>query len=226
MQPAEESSVTPDASDPDVGLAAERVRVAHELHDSVIQALVAVTLQLSALERHPPASAELPARLAESQALLRSSIGDLREWITRIKPVSLDAQQLPAAVAEIVERFSREFDVRSQCTCSGTPARVSAQACGQIVRITQEALMNVRRHSGASTALVSLMCEPTVIRLIVDDDGRGFPFEGVWDHDALDRERRGPVVIKERVRLLSGTLTIRSTPGSGSRLEISIPCAP
>lgn len=211
------------AYDPDASLASERVRVAHELHDGVIQTLVGISLRLSALQRHAPDPESLKAHLEETQELLRRGISDLRELVVRIKPVSVDAERLPAVITETVERFGRDTGIRARCTCHGPPPRISPQASGQIVRIVQEALMNVRRHSGAANVLVSLASEIGRIRIAVDDDGHGFPFEGRWDHDALDAARRGPVVIKERVRLLAGAVTIDSAPGRGARLEIEIP---
>jgi signal transduction histidine kinase len=87
----------------------------------------------------------------------------------------------------------------------------------------QESLVNVRKHSGARQALVRLSSNTDRWNLVIEDDGNGFPFAGRLSHLELDTLGRGPQVIKERVRVIKGELTIESVPGQGSRLEINIP---
>jgi signal transduction histidine kinase len=102
---------------------------------------------------------------------------------------------------------------------------MSQQVCCELVRIVQEALANVRKHSGARNVLVEFGQEKGRWELIVDDDGRGFNFTGRCGHTELDEEPRGPSVIKERVRLLGGELVLVSDPRRGARLEITVPGA-
>jgi signal transduction histidine kinase len=185
--------------------------------------LSGVSLQLASLREQPLLEGELQARLAETHDLVRQCLGELRELITRNRPLTLDASHLPEALADEARRFERDTGIRTQCVCHGTPPRLADEAGAQIVRIAQEALTNVRRHSGAANVAVVLVCNPTQVHLIVDDDGRGFPFAGRWEHEQLERTRRGPLVIRERVRLLGGTLLIVSAPGSGARVEVTIP---
>jgi signal transduction histidine kinase len=83
--------------------------------------------------------------------------------------------------------------------------------------------VNIRRHSGARTVVLRLGVDGQTTVLTVDDDGKGFEFSGRYTLDDLDRERRGPLVIKERVRQIGGTMILDSAPGRGSRLEITIP---
>ena len=92
-----------------------------------------------------------------------------------------------------------------------------------MVQILLEALVNVRRHSGARNVFVRLATVNRDCRLSIDDDGCGFPFAGRLSQADLDASRRGPLVIKERVRLIGGELTIESDPGQGARLEIAVP---
>jgi two-component system sensor histidine kinase DegS len=92
--------------------------------------------------------------------------------------------------------------------------------CREIATIVREALQNVRKHSRARNVLVRFERTPMGWRLVVDDDGQGFPFEGTLSHARLDAERKGPYVIKERVQALGGELTIVTAPGRGARLEI------
>jgi two-component system NarL family sensor kinase len=92
-----------------------------------------------------------------------------------------------------------------------------------MARIVHEALVNVRRHSGARNVFVRLATVNGDCRLSIDDDGCGFPFTGRFSQADLEAGRKGPLVIKERVRLLGGQLTIESDPGHGARLEIAVP---
>src|SRR5215469_9329267 len=102
-------------------------------------------------------------------------------------------------------------------------AGLRTQVCDAVSRIVQEALVNVRKHSGASHVHVQFDRGDAGWRLIIDDDGRGFPFSGCLSLMDLDAEGKGPVVIKECVRLMSGDLRLESISRRGSRLEIMIP---
>jgi two-component system, NarL family, sensor histidine kinase DegS len=92
-----------------------------------------------------------------------------------------------------------------------------------LARIVQEALVNVRKHSGAKQVLVHLLQSSGQWELIIEDDGAGFPFSGRVSQSELDSAGRAPAIIRERVRLIQGELTIESKPGRGARVEISIP---
>jgi signal transduction histidine kinase len=97
------------------------------------------------------------------------------------------------------------------------------KVCRELVRIVQEGLVNVRKHSGARHALVRLESSEGQWNLSLEDDGRGFPFSGRFSQTQLDEIGTGPMIIKERVRLIAGELTVESTPGQGTRLEVTVP---
>jgi signal transduction histidine kinase len=88
--------------------------------------------------------------------------------------------------------------------------------------MVQEGLVNIRKHSGARSALVRFGAQGGLWKLVIDDDGHGFQFAGRFTLTELDEFRWGPTVIKERVRAIGGDMVIESTPGHGSRLEITI----
>ena len=83
--------------------------------------------------------------------------------------------------------------------------------------------MNVRKHSGATHVLVRLGLREGYYRVSIEDDGRGFQFSGSLSYTQLEESGKGPLVIRERVRLIEGDLTIESNPGKGARLEVSVP---
>jgi two-component system nitrate/nitrite sensor histidine kinase NarX len=99
------------------------------------------------------------------------------------------------------------------------------RVCTELVRIVQEALANVRKHSGAHKVLVRFSRENGCYKLCVEDDGRGFRFSGRLSSAELEASSHCPLVIKERVRAISGELMIESVPGSGARLVILVPSA-
>jgi two-component system nitrate/nitrite sensor histidine kinase NarX len=91
----------------------------------------------------------------------------------------------------------------------------------EIVRIVQEALVNVRKHSGARHVTVRLKEEDRRFTVVVEDDGSGFGFVGSFSGTSTEMQRMGPAMILERARNLGADVMIRSTPGTGSQVEVS-----
>ncbi len=204
--------------------ALERGRIACELHDGVIQSVMGVELQVAALSRR--LGHESPAAVAELtrlDAILRQEVVTLRELMEQMKPLELDPEQLVDALGGFVQRFQRETGIAARFITQLDRVALAPHACREIARILNEALINVRRHSGARNVFVRLATVNGDCRLSIDDDGCGFPFRGRLSQADLERSRRGPLVIKQRVRMLGGQLTIESDPGRGARLEIAVP---
>jgi signal transduction histidine kinase len=204
--------------------AIERARAARELHDGVIQSLIGLEMHLDVLRRqaveHPAAMAEPLARI---QSLLRGEILNLRDLMVQMKPLELDPRRLQEFLVDLVERFRHETGIAAHFVSELEEIPLRPRACTEVARIVQEALANVRKHSGARNVLVRVTAGDGDWRVIIDDDGRGFPFAGRLDQSELDAARVGPVVIKERVRSIGGRLTIETSPDHGARLEIALP---
>jgi two-component system nitrate/nitrite sensor histidine kinase NarX len=124
---------------------------------------------------------------------------------------------------DVVDRFRRDSGIEASFASELDELPLPSHARREVARILHEALINVRRHSGARHVLVELHRRDGAYHLTVDDDGRGFDFDGRLGQEELDAARRGPVVIKERVRAIGGEITIESSAGRGARLEIVIP---
>lgn len=204
--------------------AMERALVARELHDGAIQSLIGMEVQMDVLRRQ--AGLEAPAmagELGRIQELLRQEVLNLRELMQQMKPLDLDPRQLPDFLAETVDRFRRDTGISASFVSGLREVTLPSRICLEIARIAQEALVNVRKHSGARNVIVRLSLENGSGKLVVDDDGRGFDFSGRFSQEDLDSARKGPVIIKERVRAIGGALTIESEPGRGARLEIRFP---
>lgn len=200
----------------------ERHRIGRELHDGIIQSTIGLELQLHALaaplaEQANPLGAELN-RLAE---VLRSEVVAVREVMHQQRRPEVPAHLLIQTLAELINRFGYETGISARFITPHDTVDLAPRTCGELVRIGQEALVNVRKHSGARTVTVRLTCEGPACHISIDDDGHGFPFSGRLSETAV--EFAGPRVITQRVRLLAGDINVESVPDQGSRIEISIP---
>jgi len=205
--------------------AMERARVARELHDGAIQSLISAEMRADVLRRRAErGTAGLAPELAELQHLLRREVLNLRDLMQQMRPVDLTPEQLLDYIADTVDRFRRDTGIEASFVSDLQDVHVSPHICRELVRIVQEGLVNIRKHSKATHAIVGITWrEPGVLLLTISDNGRGFEFEGRISSEELANTTKGPMIIKERVRGIGGQLSIESTPGRGSRLEITLP---
>ena len=205
-------------------VAEERARMARELHDTVVQSVLGVQVQLHALASQASGvRRELAADLTRLGLTLREEVLRLREIMQQMKPVDPTPEQLMDAIAARVQRFETETGIKTRFITCNDNVPLLPRSCLEVMRIVQEALVNVRRHSGAQNVFIRFSVEGDICRLWIDDDGRGFPFEGRLSLQEMDKQHQGPWVIKDRVRRLGGEITVESVPGRGSRIEISFP---
>ncbi len=203
--------------------AAERARFARELHDGAVQSLIAVEMQVDVLKRQADAGMPTGGELGRIQGLLREEVLKLRELMQQMKAIDVDADRLLRVLGDTVERFQRETGISARFVTDLEDLDMPQRVCRELLRIVQESLVNVRKHSGARHALVRLAANGHRWNLTIEDDGKGFPFTGRFSQQDLDDSGKGPMIIKERVRLIAGQLTVESNPGQGVRLEISVP---
>jgi signal transduction histidine kinase len=204
--------------------ALERARFARELHDGAVQSLIAVEMQVDVLRRQSATnSGSVTSELGRIQGLLREEVLKLRELMQQMKSLDVDSRKLLGFLEDTVERFQRETGISARFLSAMKELNMPQNVCRELARIVQEALVNVRKHSRARQVLIRLSSNNGVWSVVIEDDGCGFPFSGRVSHAELEALGKGPLVIRERVRLIEGELTIESNPGRGSRLEISIP---
>lgn len=202
--------------------AEERARVARELHDGAIQALLGIEMKVEAMRRRH-LSSDVNVELEDIQESLRHEVLALRELMQALRPIPLDTgDQLPDVLASIVERFRRDTGVSARFVFAGGPVGLPAAAALEVVRIVQEALANVRKHSQARNVLVRLAGSQEGCSLVIEDDGSGLEFEGRLTGEELDRRRLGPSIIKERARIAGAQLVIDSSRGTGTRIELTV----
>jgi signal transduction histidine kinase len=204
--------------------AVERARFARELHDGAVQSLIAVEMQVDVLRRQAETTpAVVGGELGRIQGLLREEVLKLRELMQQMKSIDVDDRRFMSVVSDTVERFERETGISARFVTDIDKLEMPGKVCREMLRIVQEGLVNVRKHSKARHALVRLSSSESQWSLTLEDDGKGFPFSGRLTQDELDQMGKGPMIIKERVRLIAGALTVESNPGLGTRLEVKVP---
>jgi len=194
----------------------ERLRIASDIHDDTVQAMTATSLRMQQLRRHltDPDQVELLGRLEVS---VRESIVRLRRLMFDLRPPSLDRSGLAAAMRELLERLRDETSIDATIENHLT-SEPEGDVRTALYRITQEALVNVRKHSGASHVKLELKtlgggCEVTIV-----DDGHGF--------DTADTEAPGHlglVSMRERAQIAGGWWTVKCPPGGGTTVQFWLP---
>jgi signal transduction histidine kinase len=203
--------------------AVERARMARELHDGVVQSLHGLAFRLYALRMAAGVDPKQREELLELQEMVQSETGVLRSLIQHLKPLDFDPRHLVEFLTTLIDRFRYDTGIAAKFMCDTSDVTLPSATCREIAGIVQEALANVLKHSGAEKVLVRLDSQQTDCILVIEDDGRGFEFSGRLSQVELEKMRRGPLVIRERVRAIGGELTIDSKPGQGTRLEIRFP---
>ena len=205
----------------------ERMRLAHDLHDGVLQSLTATGLQLQAalqvLDANPTA---VRVQLGALQDLIFQEQRDLRTFVEELKFTTLPPSETDFKVgqllSELAKRLERQWGFHVELTMAGSDAQVQAAMGREIYSVVREALVNAARHSQGSMARAQVEVEDQQVSISVCDDGVGFPFRGCFDEAALTALGIGPSMLKSRIASLAGSLTIHSGE-SGARLEITLP---
>jgi signal transduction histidine kinase len=196
----------------------ERERIANGLHDDSVQSVSVVAMRLDMLARaiEDPGHREMLEKLREA---VMGSIERLREMIFELQPPTLHDDGLASALRVLLDEATHEGGPKLELEEDGweEPGE-SEQAL--LYRLVQEAVANVRKHSEAANAKVTLHAGDGVFAARVEDDGRGFD-----PHEAL-RSRPGHMglpAMQDRLQLIGGSLHIESDPSRGSVVEVSIP---
>ena len=205
----------------ELSVAAERARLARELHDSVTQTLFSLTLAAeSAAALAGGADPKLVDQLDQVRDLARAGLAEMRGLVETLRPVDVDADGLAGALRKRIELLRRVHDVRLTLRTRG-PVRLQDRTVErEVLRIAGEALANALRHASARSVEVSLDTGDPV-RLVVADDGTGFDLPATL----RDSHRLGLTSMRERAEALGGTLKIVTATGAGTRVELEVPGA-
>lgn len=203
----------------------ERKAISRELHDDVMQMLVAINFELSALAVSLPGdSNRLFEKIAGSRRVIEESIKAVHRFARGLRPTVLDDLGLIPALKDYIKTLTgrKQFTIRLS-TCKQVEALGSAERTA-LFRVAQEALTNVDRHAHATTVCVVISKLPGSIRLEISDNGESFSVEKVLF--ARNPKRLGLVGMRERIEMVGGQLTIESTPELGTRLRVDVPYTP
>ena len=201
----------------------ERARFSRELHDRVVQSLIALEIKVAVLSRRAAARPIAP-ELEELRTALQAEVADVRDLMQDLRPLRLKGADMPAFIEEMVSRFEAATGIEARFECELDTVELFPHSCGELARLVQEALANVRKHSGATKVAVSLARAPNSLVLTVHDNGRGFDFAGRMAAQALPPQGR-PRMIEERARAIGASFFIESIPGRGARLDVTWPYA-
>jgi len=211
----------------ETAVSTERLRLARDLHDGVLQTLTGAALQLQTARRlmvSDPAAAE--DRLSQVQRIIAAGQNDLRFFIQQLGPrrsgEATGSVDLRGRVGELADRVRRQWGVAVTVATEPSPLKVPDHLVHEVFLLIHEALVNAARHARASSIQLALFRESSQLSIAVVDDGQGFPFKGRFTLEDLTRDERGPRTLRERVAALGGSM-ILETGADGSRVRLMVP---
>jgi two-component system, NarL family, sensor histidine kinase DegS len=199
----------------------ERFRLAQEIHDGPAQVLANAIFQTELTERTlDDPTADARGEIRRLRDALRRELGELRSFISRLRPVGLSEQGLDGAVREAADRLRAATGISISVELAAPADGLPEAHQTAVLRVVQEALQNVRKHSTAANAWVGTRREGADWVLEIRDDGHGFSFDAV---SAVGRRHFGVQFMRERAALIGARLEVRSSPGEGTVVRLAIP---
>ncbi|MFC2045894.1 sensor histidine kinase [Chloroflexota bacterium] len=206
-------------SEMEKAVAAERSRLARELHDSVTQSLYSLTLLAEAGQRM--IKAEDLQQIAGNQARLgeiaQQALQEMRLLVYELRPLALESEGLIGALEQRLETVERRAGIQARVLVEGD-VELAPELEEELYGIAQEALNNALKHAGASQVVLSVRVAEDSVALEVADDGRGFDMAEIHEAGGL-----GLISMQERADKVGGRLTIDSAPGKGTKVTITAP---
>ena len=197
----------------------ERTRMAREIHDELGQALTALKMDVSWLNRrHLGEDAAFKNKLASMEEVIDQTIETVQKLSGELRPGILDDLGLAAAIEWQAEEFQKRTAIECQVALSPEAVTLNREQATTMFRIFQETLTNVIRHARATKVEVRLEEENGNIVLEVNDNGRGITQAELGDPKAF-----GLIGMRERVKYIHGEITIAGSPGKGTRITVTLP---
>jgi len=193
----------------------ERRRIARDLHDDLSQRLSLLSIDLQLLNR--PRGQQRGA-VAELASQIEEISSEVHKVAYRPHPAKLDQLGLQIAAKSWCRDVMQQSESKVEFTASDVPVDIPIDIALCVYRVLQEALRNVVRHSGASSARVELTGTGDSLQLVVSDAGRGFDSSASGGAHGL-----GLLSMRERVSLLNGHIAVQSRPGEGTRVAVTVP---
>lgn len=207
----------------DIALA-ERVRIAEDLHDTLLQGFAGVNLQLIAAEMAIPSQPDVAAAtLVRVQRLTEESLREARERVWEMRDAALASDDLATSLETLARDRIGDMPIDVEVTTAGSPRRLPPSVEDASFRIGREAIVNVVRHAEASRIEIHLDFRADTFNLEVRDDGRG-----VSSNEAAEARKRGHFglsAIQNRASLMGGRCEVRPRPGGGTIVALELPLA-
>jgi signal transduction histidine kinase len=187
----------------------DRKRIASELHDGVSQTLVVIRNWATG------------RRIGDIAEAASQALGEVRHVVHDLLPLHLERMGLSEAVRDAATRVSESSGIAITCRLESVDRQLSTETALKLFRVAQEGLNNIVKHSGATNASIDLRLESAHVRLVIEDDGKGFEPNDMSPTAVGDGF--GLVGMAERARMMGGDLTITSAPGRGTTITILVP---
>ncbi len=199
---------------------AERSRIGRELHDHISQTLGVLSIKIDQLRANGAVTPEVGAALDEVRRDTREITDDVHRLSHRLHSSTLDYLGLVPALQKLVSEFGSRHDISIGFSYTSLPPSLPSEVSLCLFRIVEEGLTNIAKHSQARLGQVHVSGDTDGIHLTVQDSGTGFDAASAESHGGL-----GFVSMRERLRVLHGTVRVESTPAQGTRIEVWIPAA-
>lgn len=201
----------------------ERRRLAQELHDDPMQTLLVIANRAQALVSDGFGSQD-PGEKTELEWIRDTTVAvsdGLKRICLDLRPSVLDDLGLVAALRWSIEGLNRTSSIRATLEIQGIERKLPSEKEVTLFRIVQEALNNIRRHSQASLAIITVLFKPDAIKITIQDNGRGFPMEKTKG-ELNTNGKLGLLGMQERTQLLNGVFEVHSEPGKGTLVSVEV----
>jgi signal transduction histidine kinase len=200
----------------------ERKEISRELHDEIVQGLIGINIDLSALSKEVPSEVHpMKAKIARIQQMVEDSVKSLHRFARELRPAVLDDLGLIPALQAYGKRLAAQKKINVQMTAFAGIEALSGAKLLTLFRVAQESLTNVARHAHATKVSLRITKVSDAIRMEISDNGKSFDVGRVLR--ARDPKRLGLVGMKERIEMVGGNLTISSASGKGTTVLVKIP---
>ena len=200
---------------------AERARLAREVHDGPAQAISNAIFQVEYIEQIVADDARLArTELRFLSELLRRELGDVRGFISQLRPPLIEALGLNGALEDTIAHLGTLIGLPVDVDLKGPVDRLDHASQTVVLRVVQEGLQNVRKHASASKVSVATLAEGDDWVLEIGDDGRGFDVTAVASRG---RRNFGIQFMQERAELIGARFDVRSQPDEGTVVRLAIP---
>jgi signal transduction histidine kinase len=197
----------------------ERKQISRELHDEVVQTLVGLNIELATLANE--AAGPLGRKITHTQRLVEQSVDEIHRFARKLRPTMLDDLGLVSALQSYVDSMPNRKAIEIHITAGDGVEALDEAGRTVLFRVAQEALTNVTRHSHATRVEIELSQIADAIQMEIRDNGRAFNVGNTVS--AKNPKRLGLVGMRERMEIVGGSLSIVSTPGTGTTVRAEIP---